>query len=137
MNDFSEELKQLETLFPAGTEVTVAGETISVYPFKAGKLPQLFKLVNPISGLIQVTLQSESTDTIGKVLTILAHGGDNVLDLIALGLNKPRSFVDDLEQDEVVDALSTVLGVNISFFVQRVLPAAMKVADKVQTGQPS
>lgn len=137
MNDFSEELKQLETLFPSGSELTLGDEVIKVYPFKAGKLPQLFKIINPIGALISVTLQGESDDLASKILTVLAHGGDNVLDLVALGINKERKFVDELEQDQLVDALSVVLGVNLSFFVQRVLPVAMRVAEKIQTGQPS
>lgn len=131
---------ELEVLFPTGKEVTVAGEVLRITPFKAGQLPRVFKAVDPISAYIYQAFTNNIEGNAATVITsIMAQGGDNVLELASIGARKPRAWVDDLELDELIAVVSAVLEVNVSFFVQKVLPTITNSLAKVAqvSGQTS
>ena len=50
------------------------------------------------------------------------ENSDTVLELVALLVNKPRDWVDDLGVDELVQLFGAIVEVNLDFFTQRVLP---------------
>jgi len=127
---------QLEVLFPTGKELTIAGETFNITPFKAGQLPKVFKAVEPISGHIVAAFAAHTNPT-SAIIGLLASGGENILDIAAIGARKPRAWVDELETDQLLELVAAVLEVNVSFFVQKVLPSLTNSISKVSevTGQ--
>ena len=128
---------QLQQLFPIGKEVTIADKTLRITPFKLGELPRVFKAIEPITALIIEALGSKQSQ-ITSITNIMVKGGENVIDLMTIGSRQPRAWLEQLEMDAAVDLLSAVLEVNISFFVQKVLPTLHKAMEQVApTGQNS
>ena len=128
----------LQQLFPLGKEVTIADKALRITPFKLGELPRVFKVIEPITALVIEALGS-SQNQMASLTKIMVGGGDNVLDLIAIGSRQPRTWVDELEMDQGIDLLAAVIEVNASFFVQKVLPILNREMAKAvpQTGQSS
>ena len=128
----------LQQLFPIGKEVTLAEKTFRVTPFKLGELPRVFKVIEPITALVIEALGSQRNQ-MTSLTKIMVEGGDNVLDLIAIGSRQPRTWEDALEMDQGIELLAAVIEVNASFFVQKVLPILNREMAKAvpQTGQSS
>lgn len=128
----------LQQLFPIGKEVTLSDKTFRVTPFKLGELPRVFKVIEPITALVIEALGSRQNQLV-SLTKIMVEGGDNVLDLIAIGSRQPRTWVDALEMDDGIELLAAVIEVNASFFVQKVLPILNREMAKAtpQIGQSS
>jgi hypothetical protein len=124
----------LEVLLPQGKQVTVQNANITITPFKFGELPRVFKAIDPISNVLFKSLSSGGNQA-NLITTIMSEGGDNILDLMAIGSRKPREWVDTLEMDEGVELLGAILEVNVSFFVQKVLPQINSKLEAVLPGQ--
>jgi len=125
---------ELNKIFTVPLQLTIQGAVINLTPFKMGELPTVFKTINPISKLILDAVQSPENqlDSMMKVMTL---GGDNVLDLIAIGAKQSRQWVDELEMDEGVALIAAILEVNASFFARKVLPLLTQVVKTAPTGQ--
>lgn len=125
----------LQQLFPIGKELTIGDKTLRITPFKLGELPRVFRAVEPITGLVMEAFGSK-TNQIASLTKIMVGGGDNILDLIAIGSRQPREWVEQLEADQGIDLLAVVIEVNASFFVQKVLPILNREMAKAvpQTG---
>jgi hypothetical protein len=128
----------LQQLFPLGKEVQIADKSLRITPFKLGELPRVFKAVEPITALVVEALGSTQSQ-MTSLAKIMVGGGDNVIDLLAIGSRQPRAWIDELELDAGVELLAAVIEVNASFFVQRVLPILNREMAKAvpQTGQSS
>lgn len=125
---------ELNTLFPIPQVVTINGVTLSLTPFKLGELPKVFRTIEPITKLIVDAMGSSDTQ-IDSLVKVIVQGGDNILDLLAVGSRQSREWVDQLETDQGIQLLLAILEINSSFFVQRVLPLITKVTNKVPAGQ--
>lgn len=125
----------LQQLFPIGKELTIADKTLRITPFKLGELPKVFKVVEPITSLVMEAFGSQDNQ-IKSLTRIMVGGGDNVIDLIAIGSRQPREWVEQLDADQGVELLAAVIEVNASFFVQKVLPILNReMAKAAPTGQ--
>lgn len=120
---------ELAQLFPTGKELSIRDENLTIKPFKFGELPRVFKAIEPLTVTLATMMSTKQLD-VSAIGTLLAEGGDNVLDLIAIGARKPRAWVDQLELDEGIDVLAAVLEVNADFFVHKVLPRLTQVMEK-------
>jgi len=127
-------MTDLTQIFPVPQQLTINGQVISITPFKLGEIPKVFKVIDPITKLILSALTS-SENQMESLAKIMVQGGENILDLLALGTRQPRTWIDDLETDQGVQLLIKVLEVNSSFFVQRVLPLITQATIKVPNGQ--
>lgn len=128
-------MTELDKLFPIGQSLDIQGVAIRITPFKIGELPRVFKVIEPITKLVMDAIGSD-TNQMESLSKIMVQGGDNVLDLLAIGSRQPRTWIDQLEMDEGVQLLAVILEVNASFFVQKVLPLLNKAVKTVpQTGQ--
>lgn len=124
------ETNQLEILFPTGKEVTIRNAVYCIKPFKLGQIPKVLKAINPIVGVF-AGLAQKNTNMLEVITSILAEGGDNILDLIVLATNSPAEFVkNEMELDEGIELLTAVIEVNSDFFIKKVLP---KMTEVVQT----
>lgn len=122
--------KELEVLFPQGKQITVKGETLNVTPFKLGELPKLFKIVEPIFGSIQELTNLGSNKAL-LFTSLMSKDGESFILLASMGIRKPVEWVNDLDLDEAADVLLTVIEVNLSFFVQKVLPNLNERVEKL------
>jgi len=128
----SEELQQL---FPTGKEISIRDENLTIKPFKFGELPKVFKAIEPLSDALTNSLYAGefSITTIAKMI---ADGGDSVIDLMVIGSRKERGWITDLEMDEGVLLLTSIIEVNADFFTQKVLPQINQKLTKLN-GQTS
>jgi hypothetical protein len=125
---------ELDKLFPAGQTLTIKETELTITPFKLGELPNVFKVIDPITKLVldAIGTTGNQMESLSKIMVL---GGDNVLDLLAVGSRQPRAWIDQLELDEGVQLLTAILEVNASFFVQKVLPLLTKAVKTVPAGQ--
>lgn len=125
---------ELDKLFPAGQTLTIKETELTITPFKLGELPKVFKVIDPITKLVldAIGTTGNQMESLSKIMVL---GGDNVLDLLAVGSRQPRAWIDQLELDEGVQLLTAILEVNASFFVQKVLPLLTKAVKTVPAGQ--
>ena len=122
----------LNVLFP-GTEITIAGETLTVKPFAFGLLPRVLKILRKVSD----GLKGPSVD----ILAIMEDGGGDLMELLAVTTGKTRAWVDALPLDEGVLLTSTVLEVNRDVFTKAVVPRLTALFDALglvpSTGETS
>jgi hypothetical protein len=114
------QMSDLNTLFPSA-EIEVQGELLSISPFTFGQLPRVLKLTKSFYAEVQPFFDGTSDQT-EAVMHVLAVGGDDLIELIALGIKKPVSYFETLQIDDGIRVATTFLEVNLSFFAQRVLP---------------
>lgn len=65
------------------------------------------------------------------IMKAMEIGGDDLFDLIVMCSNVDREFIDTLEVDEGIKLVGAFLEVNLSFFVQKVMPAFQEAMAKV------
>ena len=107
-------MSDLDTLIPAGTEVTVGGETLLIKPLKVGQVPAFLRAISPV--MHQIT----ATDV--DWLALFGERGEDLLSAIAIAVGKPRGWVDDLAADEAILLAAKVIEVNADFFTRQVIP---------------
>lgn len=127
---------ELNTLLPQGKELNIRNENLAIKPFKLGELPKVFKAIDPISKALFDSL-SNGGNQVEMITGLVANGGENLIDLMAIGSKKSREWVEDLELDEGIELFGAILEVNASFFVQKVLPNLNKRMEAIQAGQTS
>lgn len=132
----------LKILFP-DEEMTVAGEPISLRPFPFGKYPKVLALLGsmlqPITEYLQqqtgkspgIKLEADtiriSPETVHFLVNLLEKGGDHVMELLAIAVDKPFSWVAKLDGDDGIRLLAGVIIVNHDFFIQRLNPVLVQV----------
>ncbi len=115
---------QLEELIVPEIKIELGGETLTVTPIRAGKLPAFIRAVRQIVP----HLAQEQID----FMALIDEGGEHLLDAVALALGKPRAFVDALDAAELIRAVRCMIEVNVDFFIYRLLPEVAAAARKVQ-----
>lgn len=127
-------MSELNTIFP-GTDVALStGESVTIKPLVFGQFPKASKLAQGIAKPLMEAYASQSADNASVIIQILAEGGEDFLNLIALGINKPRSFFDTLPFDDGVRLARAFVETNLDFFTQRVLPELKKILPQVGQG---
>ena len=118
-------IDELERLIPQGTKVSVADDTVILYPLKVGQLPAMLRAVGGLAG----HLQRDPIDW----LQLLAEHGDALLDAVAIGSGKTRAWVDGLAPDDALLLAAKVVEVNADFFARRVIPRIETLFDSART----
>ena len=127
---------ELATLFP-GKEINLAsGETITIKPFTFGQLPKAIKIGQKIGGLLAEMYKQgkfeDKTQTSANLMLILSEGGEDLINLIGLGINKNREWFDQLQGDDGINLTIAFLEVNIDFFTKKMMPQIMEAMQKVK-----
>ena len=127
---------ELATLFP-GKEINLAtGETITIKPFTFGQLPKAIKIGQKIGGLLAEMYKQgkfeDQSKTSANLMLILSEGGEDLLGLIGLGINKPRDWFDNLQGDDGINLTIAFLEVNIDFFTKKMMPQILEAMQKVK-----
>lgn len=143
-------MNDMEVLFPEGKGVTVAGETLTVTPFKFGQLSKVTHLLAPIvrnltaCGLVRIDTDGQKTsmaiaaDWPLRMVELMGEGGEDLLQLIAYAVGKPRAWLDTIEADQGIELGRAVVEVNADFFAKRILPMLQpKAAESPSDGDTS
>lgn len=119
-------MNDLDVLQPAGKDVQVGAETVTIKPIKFGQLPQASRLLLPLSKQITAAFKGTGeltlAETAGLLVELMADGGEDLLTALSFFIGKPREWFDTLENDEGLEILNAVFEVNADFFSRRVLP---------------
>ena len=107
-------MTELDTLVPAGLELVIGGETLTIKPLKVGQLPAFLRAISPV----MQQLTAAEIDW----LALIGERGDDLLAAIAIAVGKPRAWVDELAADEAILLAAKVIEVNADFFTRTVLP---------------
>lgn len=107
-------MSELDTLVPAGIELSVAGESITLKPLKIGQMPAFLRVISPVMKHLSA----------GEInwLELFGERGDDLLSAIAIAVSKPRAWVDELATDEAMLLAAKVIEVNADFFTRTVMP---------------
>jgi hypothetical protein len=107
-------MSELDTLVPAGIELSVAGESITLKPLKIGQMPAFLRVISPVMKHLSA----------GEInwLELFGERGDDLLSAIAIAVGKPRAWVDELAADEAMLLAAKVIEVNADFFTRTVMP---------------
>lgn len=129
-------MSELNTLFP-GKEINLSsGEVITIKPFTFGQLPKAIKLGQKIGGLLADLYKQgkfqDSSNSAANLMLILSEGGEDLLSLIGLGINKPREWFDELQGDDGLNLTIAFLEVNIDFFTKKMMPQLLEAMQKVK-----
>ena len=122
-------MSELNQLFPAGKQICIRDENLTIKPFKFGELPKVFKAVETLSSTIG-NLMSERNTSPSTITALIADGGDGIFELMVIGSKKDKAWIEELEMDEGVELLTTIIEVNADFFIQKVLPTLNKTLEK-------
>lgn len=126
-------MSDLQILFPT-QHLEIGGRTVSISPFKFGQLPKaMTKAKNIGAHLSELVAKSEGNQSLEIALIIAAMeiGGDDLIDLIVMCSDVDRTFVESLGVDEGIKLTGAFLEVNLSFFVQKVLPEFQAAMSRV------
>lgn len=107
-------MTELDTLVPAGLELVIGGEALTIKPLKVGQLPAFLRAISPV----MQQLTAAEIDW----LALIGERGDDLLAAIAIAVGKPRAWVDELAADEAILLAAKVIEVNADFFTRTVLP---------------
>ena len=107
-------MSELETIVPQGIELLIAGEPLLVKPLKVGQLPGFLRAISPV----MQQMASTEIDWLG----LFGERGDDLLSAIAIAVDKPRAWVDELAADEAILLAAKVIEVNADFFTRTVMP---------------
>ena len=104
-------MSELETLIPAGAEVVIAGETLTIRPLKVGQLPAFLRAITPVMQQL----------TGGEIdwLALFGARGNDLLSAVAIAVGKPRAWIDELTADEALVLAAKVIEVNADFLPGR------------------
>jgi hypothetical protein len=107
-------MSELETLIPAGADVVIAGEALTIRPLKVGQLPAFLRTITPVMRQI----------TGGEIdwLALFGERGNDLLSAVAIAIDKPRAWIDELAADEALVLAAKVIEVNADFFTRTVMP---------------
>lgn len=107
-------MTELDTLVPAGLELVIGGEALTIKPLKVGQLPAFLRAISPV----MQQLTAAEIDW----LALIGERGDDLLAAISIAVGKPRAWVDELAADEAILLAAKVIEVNADFFTRTVLP---------------
>lgn len=111
-------MNDLEKMTPAGVQVKVGGENVTVSPIRVKELPQLMRVAKPFEADLNRKIEGKA-----DIIRMLAAHPDSLIEAVAICCRKPIEWVDALELDEFVQVALAVIEVNFDFFIQKVLPA--------------
>ena len=107
-------MTELDRLVPAGLELVIGGEALTIKPLKVGQLPAFLRAISPV----MQQLTAAEIDW----LALMGERGDDLLSAVAIAVGKPRAWVDELAADEAILLAAKVIEVNADFFTRTVLP---------------
>ncbi|WNY75973.1 DUF6631 family protein [Pasteurella multocida] len=123
----TEQHDELAILFPE-QYLTLNGEEVKVKEYSLAQQLQYRQKMVPFIAHLRQSLGNEKTEfNMDKLLDCLSQDYQNVLELVALSINKPVDFVANLTGEEAEQLLLSWWAVNSDFFT---LKAVMPLLEK-------
>lgn len=119
----AKKVDELEVLFESRETFNINGEDISIRPFAFGELPIVISLLKGVGSYFAMHQAAGTLNTVDGMFDVIAAGGENLIQALALNVKKPRSWFDTVAPDDGVRLMEAFLLMNIGFFTNRVLPA--------------
>jgi len=114
-------MKEAEILFPDGKTLEIAGEELTV---RKMKLRQIIKATGLMGNVFDLAYEMYKVDAIDTnlIFKLFAEHGEDMLEFLAIVLDKDREYIDDLEIDDAMELVIAVAEVNMDFFAQKLMP---------------
>ncbi len=122
-------MSELDILVGGGEELVIGGESLVIRPLKVGQLPAFLRALSPT---MQLLIQPKV-----DWLALFGERGDDLLQAIAIAINKPRDWMDELEADAAVVLAAKVIEVNSDFFIRTVMPRLDALLTQARELKPS
>lgn len=107
----------IQDVIPGGNvTIQVAGESIEVSRIKIKHLPLALDLLSVVIGRQEI-----------HYADLLKQGLEPATKLISALIDKPESWVEELDPAEFLAVLKVVIETNASFFIQSVIPMATQM----------
>lgn len=126
----TEELNELAALQPESQFVIINDESFEIKPFK---FRNMFKVLNHVSNMVG-DINPYEDETIQFFRLIGSHEED-VLSIMALAINKPISFFDNVDTEQGLELATVIWKINQDFFVQKIQPKLESLGIKVSQNQ--
>lgn len=110
-----------QPLLQAPLPVTLAGETFQIKQFPFGQVHLVSAKLLPIFGAFQ--MQEGQSIELGE---LMASGGESLMDVLAMAIDRPREFLDTIDYDEGKELLAAVLKANAAL-AKKALPDLLKM----------
>lgn len=107
---------EVEHVVASTDTVTCQGETFTLKAFGVRKLQKALPHIAVI-GLLLQALDGQAEGDASTMIGLVAHGGDALLELLAIATDKPAAWFDDADPFEVAALALAVTQVNLDFFV--------------------
>lgn len=120
--DEAPKVDEVEVLFESTKSFTVGKDTVTIRPFGFGELPQVISLLKGVGSHFAHYQAAGTLNTVESMMDIIAAGGENLIQALALNTGKPRSYFNTVAPDVGVQIMQDFLQMNIGFFTSRVLP---------------
>lgn len=134
--------------------VTAQGEEFAITPFKFPQYAKAIKAFTKIMGILNLKERldaiAEQAQADGKedaeiglsellaslldfdvIARVCDEGTEEIIALMMIATGKPRAWFDNLEADEGIELAGAVVGVNVSFFIQRGMSAIQRAIGRV------
>ena len=121
-------MNDLESVFPQGADLSVAGEALTGTPLKVGHVPTFLRAISPVMPHLSGDIDW---------LTVFGEHGGALLSAIAIAVGKSRDWVDDLNPDEAVLLAAKVIEVNADFFTRNVMPKLSGLFAQIEHATPA
>lgn len=137
--------KELKTLVPNEVVVTSSGE-VTVKPFKFTQFPRVIQVCTnyadafikkpkveeeEVQDLSVEKPKEEEPDAMRIALDLAANDPEGLFELLRLSTGLTQENLDLLEGEEGFEVLFKVVEVNLSFFVQKLTPKILEVAESL------
>lgn len=115
------------------TEVGVPAK-VFVRPLPFKRWPVVSRhIANIIAALPERDIDFSSPGVLAAVIIdLLGAAHDDVMGILTLATDKPAEFFDEIDLDEGVQVIKSVVEVNKDFFVQKVLPLLVELMPTVK-----
>lgn len=148
----SEQETLITTVIPEPIFLTLQGERFEIKEIKVGKLAKVMQIVAPYYEQIRAFKKAQAKIMAEKAKANLENGTDEPVSVDLSGVNfytmvvenldsvfallevlteKDRAWLENLGLDELVSLLSSVVEVNLDFFIQKLLPLLLTALDSV------
>ena len=122
--------KELEILFPTA-EIEVAGEKLEVKEYTLKQQLQYNGKFMPFINALRATLGNNQEDfSLDDLMVCLSANYQNVMELVAISINKPVEFVESLGSQDGEALLIIWWGVNSDFFPRKAVQPLVEKSAK-------
>jgi hypothetical protein len=156
--DFDKVISDHNAIMPGEPQmVTGRGEDFTIRPFK---FPQYAKAIKAVTRILSILKLQERFADVAKLATaeqgedaevglgdflaglldfetiaqVCDEAPEEIIALLMIATGKDRNWFDELDADEGLELTGAVLGVNMSFFMQKILPAISSAISRVKMG---